>query len=216
MQFLRNNKTIFFILLTLPLSFYYLDMALIDRLLDFQRRESPLSWLFVSMRAPVDFLSNGMTLAAASLVVLVIGRFYSPRLYAAGKSLTVSFAASGIFVQLLKHLIGRARPVPGLTHAVDFIGPHLRSGYDSFPSGHTTVTFCLAYALSRHFPRYQLLFYIPSVLIGFQRFEKSAHFFSDVMAGAVVGILCGRFLFTYVLPAFLKSPVTGQENAGDA
>lgn len=216
MQFLRKNKTAVLILLTLPFSFYYLDMALIDLLLDFQRGESPLYRFFVAMRAPVDFLSNGMTLAAASLAVLIIGRFYSPRMYDVGKSLTVSFAVSGILVQLLKHLIGRARPMPGLTHAADFIGPHVRGGYDSFPSGHTMVTFCLAYALCRHFPRYRFLFYIPPVIIGFQRFEKSAHFFSDVLAGALVGVLCGRFLFAYVLPAFSKSPVPGQGNKVDA
>jgi undecaprenyl-diphosphatase len=216
MQFLKKNKIAIFILLALPVSFYSIDMAFADWLTDLRLKGSAFYWFLVSLRSPVDFISDGVTQAAISLAILFIGKFYSRRLYDVGRSLVISFAASGILVQVLKLLIGRARPDPAMTGALDFIGPHLRGGYDSFPSGHTTVAFCLAYALSRHFPRYRIIAYIPAAVIGFIRFEKKAHFFSDVLAGAVVGIIFGRLLFTYVIPYFRKTDMAGSSKAPDS
>jgi undecaprenyl-diphosphatase len=75
-----------------------------------------------------------------------------------------------------------------------FIGPTLEGGYDSFPSGHVTVVFCFIYIFSQHFPRYRVIFYMFAVIVGFERVEDYSHFLSDVFAGAVVGLILGKFL----------------------
>lgn len=109
----------------------------------------------------------------------------------------IGFISSGILVQVLKHLIGRARP--RITEDLLFVGPSLKGGYDSFPSGHTTVAFCLAYILSQHFPKHRFLFYIFGFMVGFERVEDLSHFSSDVLAGAIVGIIVGRLLSVRIL-----------------
>jgi membrane-associated phospholipid phosphatase len=87
--------------------------------------------------------------------------------------------------------VGRARP--RITHDTIFIGPSFRSGYDSFPSGHATVAFCLAYMLSSYYPKYRAVFYAFAVLVGIDRIQGFHHFPADVLGGIVVGTLVGEF-----------------------
>jgi undecaprenyl-diphosphatase len=68
---------------------------------------------------------------------------------------------------------------------------------DSFPSGHTLVTFCLAHVLSFYFPRYRLWFYLAALIVGFERMLCATHFPSDVVAGALLGIAIAAALLGY-------------------
>jgi undecaprenyl-diphosphatase len=138
-------------------------------------------------------------IVACSLLVLAWGWYYRRRrTFEMGRALLISYACSGILVQILKHLFGRARP--RVTDAVLFTGPTLQGGYDSFPSGHTTVAFCCAYALSQYLPRHRHLWYAMAVVAGMARIESASHFFSDVAAGAAMGVITGKIIFAYVIP----------------
>jgi membrane-associated phospholipid phosphatase len=139
----------------------------------------------------IGFIANGGTLIALALVLMAAGRFYRRKLYEPGKALFLGLISAGIAVQVIKHLAGRARP--RLTFDTVFIGPNLKSGYDSFPSGHTTMAFCLACILSRQYPRYRVVYYLFAVIVGMYRIEGFNHFPSDVLAGAVLGTLAGGF-----------------------
>jgi undecaprenyl-diphosphatase len=140
----------------------------------------------------VNFLSNGATLIILALLIYLLGRLFNRRIYDTGKTLFVALMTSGIAVQTLKHLIGRARP--RVTHDFLVIGPSLKGGYDSFPSGHTTLAFTLACVLSAYLPRYRMVFYSFAFITGFVRIEGTSHFPSDVLAGAILGLLIGRFV----------------------
>ena len=61
----------------------------------------------------------------------------------------------------------------------------------SFPSGHTSSSFAAATALSTHGRSWGIPAYILAVLIAFSRLYLYVHFPSDVLVGAVVGIICG-------------------------
>ena len=74
------------------------------------------------------------------------------------------------------------------------IGPSLKGGYDSFPSGHSAVVFCFAFILAKQFPRYKIEFYCIAAIIGVMRVVDLSHFPSDVAAGAVFGVLVGKVL----------------------
>ncbi len=141
---------------------------------------------------PLYFVTHGTTLVIIACLFFVAGRYYGRRITETGKALSVSFLVSGIAAQVLKHLFGRARP--RLTDDLVFIGPTLRGGYDSFPSGHTTVAFCFAYTISQYFPRYSGIFYSLASVIGLSRIESTSHFSSDVVAGAAVGLILGKLL----------------------
>ena len=64
----------------------------------------------------------------------------------------------------------------------------------SFPSAHTATVFGLAIGMSWAFPRGKYLFIAIATLASIQRVVEFAHWPSDVLAGAAVGILCGGAL----------------------
>lgn len=61
------------------------------------------------------------------------------------------------------------------------------NGSQSFPSAHTATAVGLAVMLSAYYPRGRWFFTMMAILVGMQRIHCSAHFPSDVFAGAIVG-----------------------------
>jgi len=90
---------------------------------------------------------------------------------------------------MVKHLSGRVRPHH--EHAGMFLGPNasLRSSQASFPSGHTTSAFALSGVLVGLYPRGRSLFWTLAGLCGALRWIADAHWISDVLAGAALGLI---------------------------
>jgi len=80
-----------------------------------------------------------------------------------------------------------------LKYAVNAKRPN--GGRHSFPSGHTSVSFCSSEFIRR---RYGWIFGIPvyaiAGLVGYSRIEAGRHYARDVIAGAAIGIVSSRFL----------------------
>jgi undecaprenyl-diphosphatase len=57
----------------------------------------------------------------------------------------------------------------------------------SFPSGHTMMFFSIIPIMSKNFPKTKILFWTLAVLIGLSRIYLGVHYFSDVIAGALIG-----------------------------
>jgi undecaprenyl-diphosphatase len=207
MRYLRENKKLIFTAVSLPLFFFYLDRISVSFLKNYVVRKSLVYDIFDYADPFISLISHGITLIAVAIVLFLYGKFFNQKCYSAGKALLIGIISSGVIVQVLKHLVGRVRP--RLTDNLVLVGPSLQNGYDSFPSGHTTVAFCVAYILSSYYPRYRVLLYSWAVLIGFARVEGLAHFPSDVLAGAVIGILTAKLLVAKAVPtrsAFTKEP----------
>lgn len=102
----------------------------------------------------------------------------------------VTMAAATLPVNLLKILIGRARP--RLLFRDDIYGfwP-IRFEYDywSLPSGHTATAVALAIALYFLWPRYWPLYLGAAALVAASRVIITTHYFADVVAGAYVAFL---------------------------
>lgn len=62
----------------------------------------------------------------------------------------------------------------------------------SFPSGHATSSFAAAYVLGKKRKRLRLLLYLLAALISFSRVYLGFHYPSDVIVGAVLGVLIGK------------------------
>jgi len=91
----------------------------------------------------------------------------------------------------LKNLVARPRPY---THFDANLLINEKWDF-SFPSGHTSASFAVAYVLFKNkFKLKKTPFYlfalILAVLMGFSRLYLSVHFPTDIIAGAGVGILC--------------------------
>lgn len=89
---------------------------------------------------------------------------------------------------IMKPLFHRIRPCDVNT-AVQLLVPRL--GDFSFPSGHTACSFAAAGALRGMGSRLWIPAVVIAVLMGLSRLYLYVHWPTDVLAGAVVGWLCG-------------------------
>jgi membrane-associated phospholipid phosphatase len=102
----------------------------------------------------------------------------------------VSVAASGIAVDLIKPVLGRFRPKLYFTdglYGFDFF--HLKANFVSFPSGHAATAFAVATALMYLLPKYRHLWILFAVMVAMSRVIVTAHYLSDVIMGAYIGIM---------------------------
>jgi len=104
--------------------------------------------------------------------------------------LFVAVAGSGLLTDAIKPLVGRLRPKLLFEgHLYGFDPFHTGYEYNSLPSGHATTIFALAAALSLFFPRWRLPLFTLAAIVGLSRIVVGAHYLSDVMAGAWVGVM---------------------------
>ena len=88
-----------------------------------------------------------------------------------------------LLAELGKLIVQRHRPFETQ------IGP--KSNAHSFPSGHTATAFACATVLSAYAPRWRVPFFVLAVLIAFSRIYNGMHYPTDVLAGAVLGVVVG-------------------------
>ena len=100
----------------------------------------------------------------------------------------ISISAAGLLTDLIKPLVGRARPKLLESSGIYGFFP-LTFGADwaSMPSGHTTTAVAVAIALMSFFPRWRLALAAFAFAAGLSRVMVNAHFLSDVLAGAFIG-----------------------------
>lgn len=101
-----------------------------------------------------------------------------------------SVLSAGVLVKVLKTIIGRARPI--FFEALDMTGffpPSLDWAFNSMPSGHTTISFAGLVMIGMLAPRYKGFTWTLAVFIGLSRVAYGAHWPSDVIFGAFIGMV---------------------------
>jgi membrane-associated phospholipid phosphatase len=102
--------------------------------------------------------------------------------------LFTAIALPGLIMSIVKRLIGRARPfAETVSDPFHYMLGVWRPDYASLPSGHATTSFAAAMAIGLLFPRLRPLLWTYAVIIAMSRVILTAHFPSDVVAGAIVG-----------------------------
>ena len=107
-------------------------------------------------------------------------------------------ATSGLLAQVVKHLVGRARP-----RMMPAFGPYhfdllsMEADFASFPSGHAATVFAMAVALSLLMPRCRVPLFVFAVLVAASRIVVEAHYASDVVAGGFLGV-ASALLVTWI------------------
>jgi membrane-associated phospholipid phosphatase len=103
--------------------------------------------------------------------------------------LFLSLAASGIVTDIIKPLLGRARPVELARENIYGFYPFSHGAkWESMPSGHATTAFALAWVCMTLWPRWRAGWMTLGFSLAASRVMVNAHFLSDVCAGAAVGI----------------------------
>ena len=88
----------------------------------------------------------------------------------------------------MKLVIGRPRPFILMPDANIF---SIEKSF-SFPSGHAANAFMAATILSEFFGSWRVGLFFIAALVAYSRVYTGVHFLSDVLAGAIIGILIGR------------------------
>ncbi len=155
-------------------------------------------WVVDLFYAITDFGRSGWVLVPTGALVAVIALIASPTLDHMTRGVLAMIATRvgfvflavgvpGLFVAIVKRFIGRVRPSPAGPFAYEPF--HWRPDFASLPSGHTTTAFATLVAVGALFPRARPFLWGFALLIAISRLAVSAHFMSDVLAGAAVGAL---------------------------
>ena len=140
-----------------------------------------------------DWFSHAIVGIAGAAVAYALGRRDWLRIFLA---MILACALAGAAVRVIKIAAGRSRP--SVTTNVGWKGPTLSAKYHAFPSGHTASS--VAFFVVPYFARRRmalLLLPIPA-LIGVARILVDAHHFSDVVAGALLGVLCAFVTWRFI------------------
>ena len=112
-------------------------------------------------------------------------------------SMLLAMAIAGIAGDVIKRTVPRARP--SVKSELRWGGPRFSTKYHSFPSGHVAASTAFFVVLIFARRRIGLTCLPIPILIGFSRMYIAAHYLSDVVCGAVLGILCAAITAHFVL-----------------
>jgi membrane-associated phospholipid phosphatase len=138
-------------------------------------------WLLAGMLLVVAIIAPGLRGTSQSLLLSI------------GTRLEFLFFAVLVPVlagELIKWIAGRGRPfVGGKANAFNFVPFNGTEAYASFPSAHAITSVALAFAVTAVWPRTRPVMILYALLIVTSRLVLLAHHPSDVVAGALIGMI---------------------------
>jgi membrane-associated phospholipid phosphatase len=169
------------------------------------------------LRILTDFGKDTYVLCSLAGLLFALA-IVAPRLRGTARSLWLNFGTRLQFLflavltpvlagEVLKFCIGRGRPfVGGKADAFNFVPFSGGGAYASLPSGHAITAAALAFAVVALWPRTRVVMAVYAALILMTRLVLLAHHPSDVVAGAllgVVGVMLVRYWFAARRLAFI-------------
>ena len=162
-----------------------------DSQLAYESQERRSSFTDNVSRATTGFGSENAWYISGGLLIsgLVLK---DPHFTTMGREAIEAGIFAGLIANILKPVFGRVRP--GASDNAVLFKPG-SSNY-SFPSGHATLAFSVASVIAVRSSGWfwPTLAYTTASVVAFDRVNDRAHFPSDVIAGAAIGISVGRFI----------------------
>jgi membrane-associated phospholipid phosphatase len=112
-------------------------------------------------------------------------------------AMLLAMMLAGVVGTVIKRTVPRARP--SVHTDIRWGGPRFSSKYHSFPSGHVGASTAFFGALLIARRRVGLACLPIPILIGFSRMYIGAHYLSDVVCAAILGILCALAVAYFLL-----------------
>jgi len=144
----------------------------------------------------VTDMGNGWTIVILSALLVLFN-------YRAAFLMASSYAITSLTAQLVKFIF--AAPRPTLLYKSKLSAIHLVKGvdmlrYNSFPSGHTVSIFSavivVIYLIKNK--NWSIPLLLLAVAVGYSRMYLSQHFFEDVVAGSIIGLIVTACWISYI------------------
>jgi len=163
------------------------DRKLMRRLNQWEAPHWIRKWMLAASRG-----GDGWLWSAIGLILLLLGGPHRFDALAAGFVATV---AGQFMFFTLKRIIGRERPCATEAHCWSILLPPDRF---SFPSGHTITAFAITFSLGLYYPELLLAGLVFCALsVAASRLILGLHYFSDVLAGMLIGTAIGIAAFEW-------------------
>ncbi len=152
------------------------------------------------LRVLTDFGKSAYILDALGFALIAV-LLAAPVLHGTAQSLLIGFGRRVQFLflavllpvlagEIIKGIVGRGRPfVGGAANPFNYSHFAWTEAYASFPSGHAVAAFALAFAVSAVWPRLRAVMWVYAIGIALTRLVLLAHHPSDVVAGALLGVV---------------------------
>ena len=184
---------------------YMILFFLLDRTISlFVNNNLATSWVF-DAGTYFSYLADGsfvrITLALCFILILICDPYIKKQWTMLLLYICLSAAIAVVIGEGLKVLLGRYRPI--MLYENTLYGLHFFTkewALNSTPSGHSLRAFSILTALSLVFRRWAVFFITIAVLVGISRVVATAHYPSDVLFGAFIGIFSALWTFKHYQP----------------
>ncbi|GGH21452.1 phosphatase PAP2 family protein [Mucilaginibacter phyllosphaerae] len=141
-------------------------------------------------------IGDGLTVIVLAAILLLFS-------YRAAFLLITGYALTSLTAQMLKYCFDMPRPKAYFSDQLDKI--HFVKGLyiltvHSFPSGHTVTAFSAAVVITYLLKNksWGIVMLLVALTVGYSRMYLSQHFFEDVMAGSVIGVIITVAWLSYI------------------
>ena len=147
------------------------------------------------------YAKAGHWLAAAVLALIVAGGLHHFRVLEDDVTLLINYSIAFIValvvgsavLHVIKLVLGRRRPRDDMEMGLyGFVPFAFNLEYNSFPSGHALTIACVAVIFTCVWPMLWPLWFAIAALLAVTRALLTAHFLSDVLIGAGIGLIAAR------------------------
>jgi membrane-associated phospholipid phosphatase len=159
------------------------------------------------------YAKAGHWLGAAVLALAVAAGFRHFKVEEEDASLMIGFSLAFIamltlgsaFLHVIKLVLGRRRPRDDMEMGLYGFQPFaFNLEYNSFPSGHALTISCVAVIFTAVWPDWWPAFFAIAALLAVTRALLTAHFLSDVLIGAGIGLIAAREVLLLGFPGFAQ------------
>lgn len=157
------------------------------------------------------YAKAGHWLAAAVLALIVAAGLRHFQVYPDQVTQLINYSLAFIasltlgsaVLHVIKLAIGRRRPRDDMEMGLyGFMPLAFNSDYNSFPSGHALTICCVAVIFTCVWPLLWPLWFGIAALLAVTRALLTAHFLSDVLIGAGIGLIAAREVLLLGFPGF--------------
>ena len=114
-----------------------------------------------------------------------------------------SLTVCSMVLQAIKLLLGRRRPRDDMEMGLyGFLPLSFNLEYNSFPSGHALTICCVAVVFTCGWPFLWPLWFAIAAILAVTRALLTAHFLSDVLIGAGIGLIAAREVLLLGFPGY--------------